>query len=304
LDVASATVRKLVVDLERQIGVRLFQRAPRGIVYPTELGENLAIGLKRALWEIRAGIDELKSLDGRVEGRVHVGALSTARSVVLPNAINELHRVHPGVLVHIYWASYDDLQVALNCGDVDFIVGSLRDEELRFLENSAHNLMADRIEVVVRAEHPLRGAEDVSLEELLTLDWVLPPPHSPLRAWFRGLLESQGLAEPKPFIQTASLAILRGVLLGSDCVALSTRLQCWHDLVDHGPLAVLPVSAFYRARAERPFYLHLTRRANVLLSPASEALWKSVSLVASQLETAIGGQWADRQYAKLSVHSP
>jgi hypothetical protein len=50
--------------------------------------------------------------------------------------------------------------------------------------------------------------------------------------------------------------------------------------------------------------LHLTRRANVLLSPASEALWKSVSLVASQLETAIGGQWADRQYAKLSVHSP
>jgi LysR family transcriptional regulator of gallate degradation len=232
-------------------------------------------------------MDELKSMDGSVEGSVRIGALATARSFIVPRAIDRLHRLHPRVLVHIHWANYDDLQVALNCGDIDFIVGSLRREELGSSDNSANNLMKDRVEVIARADHPLCSASDVSLEELLRLDWILPPPHSPLLAWFRNLLAAEGLKAPMPFIQTASLAILRGVLLESDCVALSTRLQCWHDVVEHGHLAVLPISAFCRSRRDEPFYLHLTRRAEAVLSPAGEALWRMVEVVAAELEPSL-----------------
>lgn len=284
LNIASSTVRKLVVELERQLGLPLFQRAPRGIVYPTEFAQNIATGMKRALWEIRAGMDELKSLDGCVEGSVRIGVMSTGRSFIVPHAINQLHKVHLRVLVHIYWASYDDLQVALSCGDIDFIVGTLRHEEVGSVDNSATNLVQDRIEVVARAEHPLCNAKDVPLEELLNLDWILPPPNSALRAWFRSLLAVRGLSEPRPFIQTASLAILRGVLLDSDCVALATRLQCWHDLIEYHHLSVLPVRALRRARVEEPFYLHLTRRTGAVLSPAGEALWGAVAKIASEVE--------------------
>lgn len=288
LGVAPWTVRKLIADLEGQLATRLFDRAPRGIVYPTDFAQALAKATKRALWEIRAGLDELRSLDGRVEGQVRIGVMSTARSFIVPRAIHRLHERHPRVLVDIFWANYDDLKLALSCGEIDFIVGTLRTEELASADNVAESLLQDRVAVIARAGHPLSRARDVELPDLLRLDWLLPPPHFPLRRWFRSVLESQGLREPPPFIQTASLAILRGVLLESDCVALSTQLQCWHDIVEHGHLAVLPVGALSRAHARHPFHLHLTRRADAVLSPASQALCRLVAEVAREVEGTLG----------------
>ena len=284
LDIAPSSVRKSIGALERQLGIGLFERTARGPLVPSDTGRILATHLKRALWEIRAGLDELRSLNGRIAGSVRIGVMSTARSLVVPRAVDILHKRYPDVVVSIHWGNYRDLEVALSCGDIDFIVGTLRPEDVCSTENVTATLMKDRVEVVARAGHPLSKAGDLSLKELLSLDWILPPKHFPLRAWFRELLVSKGLREPRPFIETASLAILRGSLLESDCVALSTRLQCWHEIVEHAVLDVLPIAAFSRPRVERPLYLHLSRRANGPLSPAAEALCATLTDVASRLD--------------------
>jgi LysR family transcriptional regulator of gallate degradation len=206
--------------------------------------------------------------------------MSNARSHIVPRAVDRLRRLHRNVLVDVHWANYTALKVALGCGDIDCIVGALREEDVLTAENTTVKLMDDRAEIVVRADHPLSSARRLSLSELLSLDWILPPPHFPLRILFRKLLEREGLAEPKPFMQTASLAILRGTLLGSDCVALSSRLQCWHDTVEHGLLTALPVDSLSRAQEMLP--LHLTRRANSQFFPAAEEVWKLLIEVARE----------------------
>jgi LysR family transcriptional regulator of gallate degradation len=282
LEVAPSTVRKAINDLERQLGLRLFDRAPRGTVYPNSVARVIAASTKRALWEIRAGLNELRSLDGSISGEVRVGVMSTARSYIIPRAVDRLRRLHRDVLVDVHWANYTDLKLALSCGDIDCIVGALRAEDVNSAENSTIVLMKDRAEVVVRADHPLTSAGQLSLAELLALDWILPPPHFPLRIWFRQVLESEGLPEPRPFMQTASLAILRGTLLDSDCAALSTRLQCWHDTVEHRLLAALPIGSLSRAHEKVPFHLHLTKRAHSEFSPAAEELWRLLIEVAGE----------------------
>jgi LysR family transcriptional regulator of gallate degradation len=284
LGVTPSTVRKLLMKLERQIGTPLFEREPRGLVCLNELGTLFAICTKRALWEIRAGLDELRSLDGQVSGQVRVGVMSTARSFLVPRAVDHLRRLHPQVLVFVYWGNYHDMKAALHCGDIDFIIGSLRAEEASSPDKDTVVLMRDRIQIIVRAEHPLAKAKEVSLEDLLAYDWILPPTYFPLRIWFENLLQTQRLNAPKPFIETGSLAILRGTLLESDCVTVSTRLQCWHDTAERGLLRALPVAAVSRASVEHPFHLHLTRRLNALLSPAALALYATVIDVAQSIE--------------------
>lgn len=287
LGIAPSTARKSLRELERQIGAPLFEREPRGAVCPSKIGGILARHTKRALWEIRAGLDELKSRTGRIAGRIRIGVMSTARSFVVPRAVDQLRRLHPDVVVVVYWGNYDDLKVALSCGDIDFIVGTLRSEEALSTDHRTETLIEDRIEVVARTQHPFAGTGAVSLRELLPLDWILPPPYFPLRIWFRGVLSKHGLGEPKPFMETASLAILRGTLLESDGVALSTRLQCWHDTIEHGLLTVLPVKEFSAARVECPFHLHVTTRYDVVLSPAARAFRYSLTEVANELKAQI-----------------
>src|SRR5690606_26937913 len=148
LGVTASTVRKLLVKLEQQIGGRLFDRQPRGLVCLNELGTQFAICTKRALWEIRAGLDELRSLDGTVSGQVRVGVMSTARSFLVPRAVDRLRRLHPQVLVFVYWGNYHDMKVALHCGDIDFIVGALRPEEADSPDKETVVLMRDRVEIV------------------------------------------------------------------------------------------------------------------------------------------------------------
>lgn len=282
-DLALSTARKSIHELEQQIGQHLFEKEPHGTVRPSQFAETLAKYTKRALWEVRAGLDELESLHGDVAGTVHIGVMSTARSFLVPRAVDQLRRRHKRVLVAVYWANYADLKSALMCGDIDLIVGTLRPEEVVSGDHHTDTLIKDQIEIVAGAQHPLSHENDVCLRDLLAMDWILPPPHFPLRMWFRDLLEREGLREPKPFIETASLAIVRGVLLESDCVALSTRLQCWHDTVEHGLLRVVPVGEIVEAQTHAPFQLHITRRAGAVLSPAAEALYGFVADVASDV---------------------
>jgi len=284
LGLAQSTTRKSIHELEQQIGTRLFEREPRGAVRPTPTAETLTKHIKRALWEIRAGLDELAGIDGHVAGTVRIGVMSTARSVVVPRAIDRLHKRHPEIVASVYWANYADLKSALSCGDIDLIVGTLRAEEVGSKEHDSISIVQDEVVIAARAQHPLAKAAQVQLRDLLGLDWILPPAHFQLRKWLRNELQRQGLTEPQPFIETASLAIFRGSLLESDCVALSTRLQCWHDLVQHGLLASLPVEGFAEAQTRAPFHLHLTKRAGATLSPAANALYLAVADVARELQ--------------------
>ncbi len=286
LGIALSTARKSIHELEQQMGARLFEREPRGAVRPTPTAETLAKHVKRALWEIRAGLDELAGIDGRIAGPARIGVMSTARSVVVPRAIDRLHQQHPEVVASVYWGNYADLKSALSCGDIDFIVGTLRAEEVESAEHDAIALAQDEVVIAARAQHPLASSTGVNLGELLRLDWILPPPHFQLRKWFRAQLGIHGFIEPKPFIETASLAIFRGSLLESDCVALSTRLQCWHDLVQHGLLSAIPVTGLAQAQRHAPFHLHLTKRAGVTLSPPANALYLAVADVAKELQSA------------------
>jgi DNA-binding transcriptional LysR family regulator len=99
LHLAQSTVTAHVQALERELGVRLFDRLPAGAVL-TEAG--------RRTWELANGVLDAEATlradalaDGPITGTVVVGATESLCAYLLPHVIAALHRNHPKVDVQL-----------------------------------------------------------------------------------------------------------------------------------------------------------------------------------------------------------
>lgn len=280
LDVSS--VRKSLRVLQAQVGQRLFEQASRGLLIPTEFAERLAGQIKIALAEIRAGLDELMSLGGVIQGEVVVGAAPHARATLLPRIAARLYRKYPKLTLSLRYDSYDDLEKGLGSREVDFILGSERAHPAS-PGVSARPLLRDRLEIVGRASHPLARLPHLEIRQYLNASWVLPPRYVPLRQRFGEFLRSQGLREPTPAFETGDMEVVKGLLLETDYLALALRCECAQE-VEHGVLAFLPYPAELAALLRSPVTLHLTFPEQATRPPSVQAFFDEAVIVAAELE--------------------
>ncbi|WP_126975901.1 LysR family transcriptional regulator [Frigidibacter oleivorans] len=92
----SQTVRALEEDLQ----VRLFNRTTRSVV-PTEAGDLLARRLAPALDDIRASLDEVRSVGRRPSGRIRMNAPAPALDSLIVPHLPDFLRSHPDIAVEI-----------------------------------------------------------------------------------------------------------------------------------------------------------------------------------------------------------
>ena len=125
LGVTPAAVSASLRKLEDSLGSVLFERTPNA-VNPTILGKALVGQVKLARNRLRQACEELASLEGAQRGRIRVGSLPFTRTLILPRAISQVRRDHPGIDISTVEEPYNDLAADLRCGDIDFIIGALR----------------------------------------------------------------------------------------------------------------------------------------------------------------------------------
>ncbi len=95
LGYTQSAVSRQVATLEAVARRPLFERHARG-VRPTAAGEVLIRHAGVVLDGIAAATNELAGLSDRLEGRLAVGAFSTAAASLVPAAIARLSRTNPG----------------------------------------------------------------------------------------------------------------------------------------------------------------------------------------------------------------
>jgi|GEM_PF-2366993 len=285
LDVSA--VRKALRALEAQVGQPLFEKASRGLLIPTEFAELLARHIKLALAEIRAGLDELRSLGGVIEGALVIGAAPHARSTLLPRVVARLHKKYPRLTLTFRYDSYEDLERGLSQRDVDFVLGSERAHPSS-PDVSAHPLLSDRMEIVARADHPLARQARPDLRQYLDAEWVLPPRYVPMRRRFREFLASRGISEPVPAFETGDSEVVKGLLAETDCLALALRCECGPQ-VEHGMLTFLPCPDELAALLSSPVTVHLTFPSQAVRPPSAQAFFDEAALVAAEVQAQYAG---------------
>jgi len=239
LGISQPAASQSLREIETSVGSKLFIRGPAGM-QPTPLGALLGMHIRRALAEIRAGEVEIQSLRGAITGRVAIGSLSLGRTRLLPKAIIQLSNDYPDLTVTTVEGAFEHLAMRLRAGDIDFILGALRPPE-HTIGLTREVVTHDVLSLVAGKSHPLARKRKLTFGDLASADWVLPPHGAPTRELLDNALRNHGLHEPRVVVETADLAITRGILVGSNMLtAVSAHL--FHEEIAAKTLVELPLA--------------------------------------------------------------
>jgi LysR family transcriptional regulator of gallate degradation len=275
LQVSQPALNRHLHQLEQLAEAALFVRSGRGTSL-TEAGEALLRHAKLALAEIRIAGEEVASMQGHLNGRLVIGALPLSSGYLIPRAVDQTLRDHPGLNISIIDGTYATLSHGLRGAEVNVIVGALRtDEQEPYALHEA--LFNDSLSVVARAHHPVLARGSLGgLRDLVAENWVMPLAGTPSRAAFERAFRAEHVAPPNASVEGNSPAILRALLLSSNRLALLSRRQVQQEL-QQGILEVVPVEV---RETERPIGLVVLRDSEP--SPAALAFIAALRQAAAQ----------------------
>lgn len=232
-----ASLHRAVNDLSVALGERLVERRGRYMAL-TRRGEARARNFGLAMAELRSGFSEVAAWLGKAGGRIVIGAMPLSRARWLPRAILAFRRSHPNVEIAVVEGSYGELAGPLRNGDVDLLLGALRQDDISD-DLDQQPVFEDYPQLVMRDGHPLCGAGEVTLADMRAYDWVLPSVQAPLRGYWQGLMEDGGTAAPHVAIECGSVLTIRELLLETDMLTLLSRNQIRVE-IDAGLLVCRP----------------------------------------------------------------
>jgi DNA-binding transcriptional LysR family regulator len=207
----------------------------------TPAATEFARNVKLALREIQWGIDEVEAARGNIGGEIVIGAMLLAGSVMLASVINEFVSAYPNANVRILNGNADDMLRYLRTGDVDVVIGLLREP---VPDDLVHQALAETPYVVVaRHGHPLNQKTQITLDDLAAYEWIIGTPGATRRIRFDKLFA--GRRRPAARIATCSLPTIRLLLTQSDRLTLLTSYELIYEedaltAVPFGPIEPVP----------------------------------------------------------------
>jgi DNA-binding transcriptional LysR family regulator len=175
LQFTPSAVSQQLAMLEREAGVRLLERAGRGVRL-TDAALMLVEHADALLERAALAEADLAAADGTVTGRGRIaGFQSVSLRLALP-AMDALARDAPRLRCELIEAEPEQALPALALGDVDLVLGDEWPHQPRRLPEGLqrHDLFRDPVFVVLPAEHPAarRHRDAVPLGELAGERWT------------------------------------------------------------------------------------------------------------------------------------
>jgi DNA-binding transcriptional LysR family regulator len=254
MGLAQPTVHRAVSQLEQEAGRPLFERMAHGMI-ATRPAQALAQAARLAFAELSQAEADLAELSGREVGRIVVGAMPLSRSYLLPRSIAAFRRNRATLPIKALDGPYDDLMAGLRRGEVDFLIGALRDPA-PVGDIVQERLFDDGLLFVARKDHPVLALPKVTLADLFAYPIVVATEGTPTRRAFDGLSSLHG--PPPSLVETGSMILMRELLRLSDHLGCISQLQIEAE-IGLGALAPVPVDL---ANTRRP--IGLTFRADWL----------------------------------------
>jgi DNA-binding transcriptional LysR family regulator len=260
MNITQPAATKILHDVEEILDLPLFERLPREM-RPTELGEQVIRFARETLNATGKFAEELDHLRRGGHGLLLIGA-TYGTAHILSAAIMRLKEKRPLLSIRVLERTSDLLVAELEQKTIDVVIG-------RFTDETQHNIFdfrpiaATPMCIVVSPNHPLLGAGDLTLDQLMTWPWVVHPLGTPTRKLFEATLADHGLECPVNLVETTSIFATLSLLQGTDMVAI-LPVTAVADFVERQMLARLPI----RFEREVEDYGILTRKHEVLSSAA------------------------------------
>ncbi len=210
LGLGQPSVHRAVAQVEQEAGRPLFERSAHGLI-PTPGLPGAGAAARLALAELDQAEADLAEMDGAEAGRIVIGALPLSRSAILPRALACFREARPRQPVTVIDGVYGELLAALRRGDIDVIVGALRDPA-PIGDVVQERLFDDRLAFIAGRSHPMAVRASIAVADLAREPWVVPRAGTPARAQFDGIFAAAGLAPPVSILESGSILLMREML--------------------------------------------------------------------------------------------
>ena len=258
LHLSQPALSRRISNLERMLGVRLFDRTTRTVEW-TLLGRRFLGQVRGLVGELDHSILSLRDAAQLEAGDVTIGCVFSAVHHFLPPLIRVFREQHPRVLVRIIEEGADEVLASVKQGEADFALNyvGMQDPEVEFTP-----LLKEPYVLACPVGHPLAKRRSVRWEELAE------HPHSRVSHESRNrLFIDQALAElpplPRPLCEVRHVSTLIGLVENGLGVAVVPQLT-----LPSGSSTVVGV------RLEQPEIartIGIIRRSGRSLSPAAAA---------------------------------
>lgn len=262
LEIAQPALTRSVHELERELGVPLFERRARGMIL-TPMGEAFVRRANAVMTELRRARDEVEQLHGGTHGRVVAGLSLAAHVELLPPALKPFRARYPHVQLHLIEGWYPTLEAGLKDGSIDFYIGP-KHEHSPAPELIQEHLFDNTRIVIGRRGHPLARAR--SLSQLVDAEWATTSVTFKAEEELRELFERNGLPPPRLALRSQSAVTLIVAMSNTDLLTM-VPIQWTKFTAVNQALVSIPLREIFPAPA-----IVLVRRAGLPLTPAAEFL--------------------------------
>lgn len=186
LRVSQPAVSKAVHELERQVGMSVFDRSGRAL-RRTPAGDALYARARELFGVEQVAEEELRALRGLERGTLRIGASTTVATYFLPSYLGDFARAHPGIGLRLVSANTRAIARALveRRIDVALVEGPVDDARI-----TARAWREDELAVLAPPGHALTSKRTVRAADLAAYAFIVREPGSGTR-----VVASRALAE-------------------------------------------------------------------------------------------------------------
>jgi DNA-binding transcriptional LysR family regulator len=203
-------ISKALHEVEDIFGRSLFERSSRGLV-PTPAGDAVLHYARRWLAELEATTRVLTSLEAGRSGRLRLGMTQQVPEQLMSAVLTHLIDRSPRISVMAREGTTDELVAGLLARELDCAIGRSYDGDASGLVQEA--IYEQEPCLVVGANNVKRLSRGpLDWARLAQLDWILPPPSTPMRRTYNAIFVGAGVQPPLPILETTTLRSIAMVL--------------------------------------------------------------------------------------------
>jgi DNA-binding transcriptional LysR family regulator len=219
LSVSHPVISKTILELERTLGVRLFDRSSQGVELTAHGKALLDCGVT-VFNEMRQGLKLLESLSDPAAGELRIGCPEITMAGLLPAIVERFFSKYPRIRLDVVLAQTAALQFqGLRERNIDLLIGRMSQESLS--DDVVRELLFDEpFRAVAGINNKLARRRNITLEELTSEPWVLPPYNSVPGVLILQIFRDSKLQPPSPSIATLSGQLTVTLIAGGPFVGL------------------------------------------------------------------------------------
>lgn len=209
LHVSRAAVSKSLKELERSLGMELFERSSRGMV-PTPTGLRMARHARLIQAELQQLAEDVVRGPRHANARLRIGMPPFVAAYVAPEVLLRLRRsaIGPHLDIRLHEGRLSTMVEQLLLGEMDAALTFFSpgvDDALDMSRLTIRRIRPAPMIVVAARDHAVATRKRHRWKDLAAHAWILPPAETRLRKTVDDMFSTHGARPGMPCIESASL---------------------------------------------------------------------------------------------------